>query len=118
MSSRVESRAIKKYRHRAHKALKAYRGKYIQLTGDLGSVYLRYIARADGTTDPVVVIVVNIVINAAVVVVALRHGGRAISVMDLIQIAYAHGGSDARLHHRYDLWSRKKEDRINFAKYI
>lgn len=65
---------------------------------------LRYVARADGATDPVIVIVVNItVINALVVVVALRHGGRAISVADLVQIAHAHGGSDARRHYRYDL---------------
>lgn len=68
---------------------------------------LRYVARADGATDPVIVIVINVVnvaaVNTVVVVVALRHGGRAISVTDLIQIAHAHGGSDARRHHWYDL---------------
>lgn len=97
-----------KSRHRAHKAQKAYRGKYIQLTGNLGSVNLRYVARADGTTDPVVVIIVVNVAAINAVVVALRHGGRAISVTDLVQIAHAHGGSDARRHHRHDLRSRKK----------
>lgn len=94
-----------KSRHHAHKhTQKVHHGKYIQLTGDLGSMNLRYVARADGATDPVIVIiVVNVAIVEVVVVVALRHGGHAISVTDLIQIAHAHGGSDARRHHWHDL---------------
>lgn len=65
---------------------------------------LRYVARADGATDPVIVIiVVNVAAINTVIVVALRHGGRAISVSDLVQIAHAHGGSDARRHHWHDL---------------
>lgn len=64
---------------------------------------LRYVACADGATDPVVIIIVNIAVINAVVVVALRHGGRAISVTDLVQIVHAHGGSDARRHHWHDL---------------
>jgi len=63
-------------------------------------VNLRYVARANGATDPIVVIV------ATIVVIALRHGGCAITVM--IQIAYAHSGSDACRHRRYVLQGQKK----------
>lgn len=99
---------VLKSRHHVHEhTQKAHHGKCIQLTGDLGSMNLRYVACADCATDPVIVIIVA-VINAVINVVALRHGGRAISVTDLVQIAHAHGGSDARRHHWHDLSKKRK----------
>lgn len=75
-------------RHRAH---------------DFNGGNLRYVARADGVTDSIVVIIIAAIY---VIIVILRHGGRAAVVTDLIQIAHAHGGSDARWHRRHIICNR------------
>lgn len=84
------------------------------LTRDFGSVNLRHVARTNGVTDPIVVVIVA-TINAIIIVVALRYGGRVIAIASLIQIAYTHGGSDTRRHHRHVLQDRKT-DHVNFDK--
>lgn len=87
----------------------------IQLTRDFGSVNLRYVARANGATNPVVVVVIVTIINTVIIVVALRYGGRVIAITSLVQIIHTHGGSDARRHHWYVLQGRNN-DCINFDK--
>lgn len=84
------------------------------LTSDFDSGDLRHVADADGVADSVVVVV--IVDAAAAVDVALGDGGRVVVVVDLVQIALAHSGSDARRHYRHVLRGRGRSDRVNFGK--
>lgn len=87
-------------------AQEAHRKTCIQLTRDFGGVNLRYVARANGVADPVVIIIVA-AINAVIIVVALRYGGRVGAITDcLVQIAHAHGRSDAGRHRRHVLRDR------------
>lgn len=88
--------------------------KFVQLTHDYNGGNLRYVARADGVADSIVVI---IIVAIYVIIVILRHdGGRAAVVTDLIQIAHAHGGSDARRHRRHILRDGERERHTHIRK--
>lgn len=109
----IDHRAFTKWIFRTH-AQRARGKTRIQLTCDFGSVNLRYVARANGVTDPVIIIIVAAV-NTVIVVVALRYRGCVVAITDLAQIAHAHGRRDTGRHHRHVL-RRDRKNCVNFDK--